>query len=73
MSKKNGAKNGKKGLIIWGAAGGFIIVLLLVVTIVSQFVLSDLISSVLGRDRAVFKDGIDPNSLSEPSCTFSPF
>ena len=60
MSKKNGAKNGKKGLIIWGAAGGFIIVLLLVVTIVSQFVLSDLISSVLGRDRAVFKDGIDP-------------
>ena len=60
MSKNNGVKNGKKGLIIWGAVGGFIIVLLLVVTILTQFVMVDLISSVIGRDTAVFKEGIDP-------------
>lgn len=51
---------GKKRLIVWGAVGGFLLVLFLVVTILSQFVMSDLISSVLGRDPAVFKDGIDP-------------
>ena len=60
MSKNNGVKNGKKGLIIWGSVGGFIIVLLLVVTILTQFVMVDLISSVIGRDTAVFKEGIDP-------------
>lgn len=60
MSKNAKTPNGKKGLIVWGSVGGFIIVLLLVVTILSQFVMVDLISSVLGRDVAVFKDGIDP-------------
>ena len=60
MAKQNKVGNPKKGLIIWGSVSGAIIAVLLVITILVEFVMVDLISSVLGRDTAVFKDGIDP-------------
>lgn len=60
MNKKGKTRNAKKGFIVWASVSGVLIALLLVVTILAQFVMVDLISSVLGRDPAVFKDGIDP-------------
>lgn len=60
MNKKGKTRNAKKGFIVWASVSGALIALLLVVTILTQFVMVDLISSVLGRDPAVFKDGIDP-------------
>ncbi len=61
---KDRKETGRKGLIVWSSVGGFIVVLFLTLTIVAMAVMPDLLGSVLGRDQAVFAQGVEP--LYEP-------
>lgn len=57
---KGSIKKGKKGFIIWSSVCGFLLVLFLIITIVATAVMPDIIGSVMGRDRAVYADGVTP-------------
>ena len=50
-------KKKKSGVRIWAITSSVLVVLLAVVTVLTQVVMVDLISSLLGRDVAVYKDG----------------
>ena len=65
MKKQEKAAKGKKGIVVWASVSSALVVILLVVTILAQFVMVDLIGSVLGRDTAVFKAGVEPVFESE--------
>ena len=65
MKKQEKAAKGKKGIVVWASVSSALVVILLVVTILTKFVMVDLIGSVLGRDTAVFKAGVEPVFESE--------
>ena len=65
MKKQGNAIKGKNGIVVWASVSSALVVILLVVTILTQFVMVDLIGSVLGRDTAVFKAGVEPVFESE--------
>ena len=58
-------RNGKKGVIVWSSVGGFLIILFLIITLVTMVIMPDVLSSVLGRDKAVFVKGVEPLYESE--------
>lgn len=58
-------KKGKKGVIVWASVGSSLIVLFLVVTLVAMVIMPDFMGSILGRDKAVFADGVEPMFESE--------
>ena len=65
MKNKSKPATGKKGFIVWTRVTGFLIVLLLVVTILTRTVGYEILCIVIGGERAEYAPGIEPIYTTE--------
>lgn len=55
----------KKAIRIWAGCSAGVMILLIVLTVLTQFVMADVLSSLLGRDVAVYAEGVTPLYTTE--------
>ncbi len=58
-------KTKKKLIRVWAIVSALVLILLTVATVLTQFVMQDVLASLLGRDVAVYAEGVTPLYTTE--------
>lgn len=58
-------KTKKKLIRVWAIVSALVLILLTVATVLTQFVMQDVLASLLGRDVAVYAEGVTPLYATE--------